>query len=135
MDKKRKTISGRKKLCYHEKRKRIYLYLNEAEIASLKERAQDSGHKFISEYIRHNIILETYKPRHLNPVQFLKEIKGLALEVNKVGVNINQLARHLNEMRLQNIIPANVTDAINDKIGLYMNQQEKIIEKLRSVIR
>lgn len=135
MDRKKKTVSGRKRLTNQEKRKRIYLYLNEAEITSLKNRAEDSGHRFISEYIRHNIILENYKPRHLEPVQFLKDVKHLAMEVNKVGTNINQIARHLNELKLQHIIPVNAAEAIEEKLGIYLMQQEEIITKLKSVIR
>ncbi|MEP3210893.1 MAG: hypothetical protein ABJN95_17020 [Maribacter sp.] len=134
MDQKKRTISGRKKLNHHDKRKRIYLYLNAYELEILKTRTKDAGHKYISEYMRYSIILENYKPRHLNPVEFLNDIKNLSLEVNRVGVNINQIARHLNELRLQNIIPMNVSDAIDEQLSLYIMQQQKIITKLKGVI-
>lgn len=135
MDKKRITVSGRKRLGHHEKRKRVYLYLNEGEIQLLNIRAADAGHKFISEYIRQTIFLENYKPRHVNPVQFFQNIKSLSLEINKVGVNINQITRHLNELRLQHVIPVGVSDAINDKLELYLIQQQEIISKLKEIIR
>ena len=103
-------------------------------MASLKVRANDAGHRFISEFIRHNIILESYKPRHLDPVQFLSDVSHLALEVNKVGVNINQLARHLNELKLQNVIPTNAAEAIEEKLERYLIHQKEIITRLKGLV-
>ena len=132
MDKKK--VTGRKPLEKNKKRQPIKIYLNGEELEKLNKR-KGMNSRSLSEYLREIILEDSKKPSHINPVDFLKDIKVLSMEVNKIGVNINQLARHLNELRLQGVIPTNVSDAINDKIESYLIQQDLIISKLKEVIK
>lgn len=137
MDQKKnnKKPNGRRKLNPDLKRERVYIYLNKNEIRELSTKVQDSVFDNSSAYIRSLILEENNRPRHINPVSFLKDISKLALEVNKVGVNINQLTKHANEMAIQNIIHPELAQAIEEKITTYALQQRQIIAKLREVIK
>lgn len=70
--------------------KKIQVFVTEAELQYAKDKASSCG-LTMSEYIRQIIQkglvvkLETF------------DIKGLSLELNRIGTNINQIAKHVNE--------------------------------------
>lgn len=135
METKKRTVSGRKRLKDDLKRKRVYLYLNEDEIRELKSRVEDAGHHFISEYIRHHLGREDYKPRHVNPIKFLNEISNLALAVNKIGNNVNQIAKYCNKLKNAGLLQIHVIEACEEKLIEYSLLQRAIIKKLKEIIR
>ncbi|MEO9893094.1 hypothetical protein [Aurantibacter sp.] len=90
---------GRKKLPNHLKRKRFAIYLNEEEEELVLARQREIQYNF-SGYIRYVLLDETRKPAHPNPVAFLNSVSELAKQVNKVGININQIAKYVNQLIL-----------------------------------
>lgn len=72
------------------RRKKIQVFVTEAELQYAKDKACSCG-LTMSDYIRKIILeglvvkLETF------------DIKELSRELNKIGTNINQIARHVNE--------------------------------------
>ena len=134
--KKGKRPGGRKKLKPELKRKKHDYYMNDQEYNQLLEYFNNSGYPELSAYIRETLLNKTDKnAKHINPIEFLKDIKKLSMEVNKIGVNINQLARHVNELTLQNVIPVNVAEGINEKLAIYLSKQDEIILKLKEVVK
>lgn len=129
----KKKITGRKTLDKKEKRNPFKIYLNDFELERIIKRkgGDDSS---LSEYLRAKILDDSQNASHINPVSFLNDMTDLSFQVNKVGVNINQLAKHVNELKLQNVIPVNVSDAIEDKLEEYLMHQKVIIEKLKEII-
>lgn len=75
---------------FRAREKEIRVKLTEAELQYTKDKANSCG-LTMSEYIRQIIFkglvikLETF------------DIKGLSVELNRIGTNINQIARHVNE--------------------------------------
>lgn len=132
MDKKK--VTGRKPLDETKKRNPVKVFFNQDELSNLMKRKGEDD-TALSIYLRELILNDSKKPSHINPVDFFKEIKKLSIEVNKIGVNINQLARHVNELTLQNVIPVNVADSINDKLGLYLLKQDEIMASLKGIIK
>lgn len=70
--------------------KKIRVFLTEAELQYARDKAK-SCNLTMSEYIRQIIFnglivkLETF------------DIKGMSIELNRIGTNINQIAKHVNE--------------------------------------
>ena len=75
---------------FRAREKEIRVKVTEAELQYAKDKAESCG-LTMSEYIRQVIQkgfvvkLETF------------DIKGLSVEMNRIGTNINQIAKHVNE--------------------------------------
>ena len=120
----------------NEKRKKHEYWLNKAELEILDQRLKNSRHKSRGQYVRSLILEEGRKEaKHLNPVDFFKTITNISKEVNKVGNNINQLAKHANEMKKQHMLPSIIIDALEEKLDIYIHQQNELITKLKEVIK
>ena len=132
--KKNKRPNGRPTLDQKIKRKYYKYYLNEKEEKKLVSRMKDSRYSTKSEFVRSIILAENDKPRHLHPVQFFNDIGALANQVNKVGVNVNQLAKFANEMALQNMVRPELLEDIKQTMQAYTKQQEEIMSKLKELI-
>ena len=127
--------SGRKNLAPEVKRKLRKYYMNDAEYAALLERVKDSRHNQVGAYVRDILLQETKSVRHVNPIRFLKEISSLAIQVNKVGTNINQLSKHANEMAKNKMVRPELADAIMETLDIYIAQQKAIMERLKELIK
>lgn len=83
-----------------ERKNQVPLYFSDYEMELLKKSMEKAGIKNRSAYIRKmsidGVIINTD----------LKILKDLSYEINKIGTNINQVAKHLNE--IQNISKADV---------------------------
>lgn len=75
-----------------ERKNQVPLYFSDYEMELLKKNMEKAGIKNRSAYIRKmsidGVIINTD----------LKILKDLSNEINKIGTNINQVAKHLNEM-------------------------------------
>lgn len=132
--KRKKSPHGRKELDEKYKRKCLKYYLNDAEQKQLDARIKGSIHNTRSEFIRALLLEEGKSARHVNPISFLKEINLLTTEVHKIGVNINQLAKHINEMAIAKISHPKHIEAIEDMISVYVEKQHEIMDKLKEVM-
>ncbi len=76
-----------------ERQNQVTLYFSEYEMYLLKKNMEKAGIKNRSAYIRKmsidGVIINTD----------LKILKDLSYEINKIGTNINQVTKHLNEMQ------------------------------------
>lgn len=76
----------------HRKRKnRHEVYFSDAEWTMIKERMDKAHYNSFSDYARHCLINV-----NLFVVDDSKELKEFTYELNKIGVNINQIAHKLN---------------------------------------
>jgi len=104
---------GRPKIDDLEKRKyKLNLYLNKEEIEKLKSFGLDNSEKIriylFRTFIEKNIVLSSEKD-----VRYIHEL-------NKIGINLNQITKILNAS--YNILPKN-----SDKLELILNQlQQKL---------
>ena len=110
-------------------------YLNDDEYNDLLKRVDDSRHNQVGAYVRDILLKENKSIRHINPSEFLREVSNLAIQVNKTGTNINQLAKHANEMRLNNMLRPELADAIYEIISDYVKKQDLILDKLKELIK
>ncbi len=71
------------------KKKRVEVQFTEEEYDKLIKNADDYNFKTISEYVRKVVLLERVESKQKN--------KKLYYEINKIGVNLNQVARLANQ--------------------------------------
>ena len=131
----KKTVSGRKKLDKNDKRKPVSIYLNQHEIDQIKSRIADLASYSFSQFIRFIVLEESKRPRHINPIQFLKGISKLTIEVNKLGTNVNQISKYTNQLHNRNLTDPKVAKMYNEIVMSYIELQKEIMEKLKGVLR
>ena len=78
-----------------KRNRKIIFRLTNKEFKTIEERMQIYGIKKISNYLRIMIFPKEYK----NKIRLSKEDK-LLFEINKIGVNINQIAKRINANNL-----------------------------------
>lgn len=93
----------------------IKLRLTEAEKESAVKRAKDEG-LTLSSYIRKSIAGEKFISK--NDVQ-------IAFELKKIGNNLNQLAKHVNSLPVDEVIRESVNDIEN-----YIKELKRITQTL-----
>jgi len=138
--KKRKTTikhstpkGGRKRLPSQQRRKMFWIYLNEEEEEVLLARKGESQKKF-SEYMRDALLADAKKPAHHNPVNYFNTLSELAHEVNKLGVNVNQISRYVNQLILMNRVEPHIIELFFTKLEAYAKMQSAIEDKLKELI-
>lgn len=104
-----------------EKRKRpvsVHLRLTEEELFMIKQRMQECGEKSINRYLRRMAIDGCVFKIDYSP------IKEMTYEINKIGVNINQVA-HL----------ANATGSVSEaEINQLKERMERIWRLQKSIL-
>lgn len=77
-----------------EKRtRRLWVRLSDAEYEKVERKAV--GYKSISDYIRSRLIGEGVQL--VNPVEYLRVMDEICVEMKRIGNNINQMARYVNQ--------------------------------------
>lgn len=86
------TGQGAYQMANRERKNQVLLYFSDYEMDLLKKNMEKAGIENRSAYIRKmsidGVIINTD----------LKILKDLSYEINKIGTNINQVTKHLNEM-------------------------------------
>lgn len=72
-----------------KKNKQINLRVTDNEKKALLMKARERGFKNLTEFLLTSVI----KPERLN----LKRLSGLCYEINKIGVNLNQITRRVHQ--------------------------------------
>lgn len=128
-----KKITGRKALSSEMKREPIKVFLNSSELLKLTQRIGESNLKR-SEYIRSVLLDDAKKPSHSNPADFLNDVSNLAREVNKLGVNINQISKYVNQLILMERVEPHIAETFNEQLNDYALLQAKIEDKLKEIM-
>lgn len=107
----------------NQRTKNVILRLSPAERKNLDENAKETG-MTISSYIRKSSISST--PLVINPKELISTMRGLRMEINKVGVNVNQATNYLNYLKN--------TDGLDEKaISEFLNLWKSYIEVLENL--
>lgn len=85
-----------KKGAHEARTERVYVYFSEAELARVQAAADQAGY-FVSVFIRQTALAQQFRQRKSRQAQELTvALNRLAGQVNKIGNNLNQLARQAN---------------------------------------
>ena len=101
----------------------ITLRLTDIELAYLDQSAE-SLHVTRSEYLR-NLILEKPMIYKYEVVADNEQLKKLNAEIGKIGSNLNQIAKHLNQGGVRSMI---LQDRIHECIDKLFNLRRQVME-------
>jgi len=107
-----------------KKVKKITLRVSEEEDKLLKEYAKKEG-LTINDFIR--VKLLKFKPPKRNPSKGCEEVKRFLYEINRIGVNLNQIAKFANSLLKRGLITGE--ECLN-----YLEQIANTLEKIEKEI-
>jgi hypothetical protein len=110
------------------KYKRVTLRFTESEYDSLKNLV---GEGSLSDYIRKTLF--STKPIVLNSRDLLSELREIASERKKIGINLNQLAKYANQLQIINAVNKGVMDDLNKYLGELIQVERKVGEAVNKV--
>ena len=87
--KKKKGIGGRISLEKDDLRKLYKVYLNDNESKILLEKQEALLFKNLSQYMRFKLLKDKKRMIYVNPVELLKQMDIYAIEMGRIGNNIN----------------------------------------------
>lgn len=99
--------------------KRLNARATEEEYEFILLTAQLKNYKSISEYIIDSLVY----PQNLDN----KKSQSMTYEVNKIGVNLNQISRKINQLELTD------TEQIFEKISMIEAQLEEILKTYKKI--
>ncbi|MGO3184462.1 MAG: plasmid mobilization relaxosome protein MobC [Aequorivita sp.] len=129
----KKSSNGIKKLASNKKRKMYWIYLNDDEKSILKDQQSELGYKNLASYLRYKLLKDSEKMIYVDPVQHLKRLDLLGIQMAKIGNNINQLAKLGNQLKLQDKLSPEVVIAMNNSLQVYIDlksEMKKIFDEI-----
>lgn len=108
--------------------KRLEMRFTEEEFTELT--ANSKNYKSISEYIR----VRTFKKGSslLNPIELIRALDDVCLEMKRVGTNINQIAKYINQRK--EITSDGLIEEYDKHLINYVNQQKRLEALYRKII-
>ena len=97
MKDKKTSKTGRPVLPENEKLvKMVASWLTKDEYRLFLEIKDRSGHRTMSEFIKHSILYKKRVVDIMNPVLVIEQLDKLSVAINRVGNNVNQIAKRVN---------------------------------------
>lgn len=103
--------------------------LTKDEYQTLQDLSSD--YNSTSSYIRSKIFSQTEVT--INPKELLKSIDLLYLELKRIGNNVNQIAKRLNEN--PNVLSDDVAKAFNEELSQYTKSTKKLSSSISKIIK
>lgn len=97
----------------------LHIYVNDAELTMIKQRMDRCGYDNIGEYARRMMI-----DGGILVIDDSKELKEFTYEINKIGVNINQIAHVAN---INNSVDAKSIDDLKKMLDTIWQYQRYIL--------
>lgn len=106
----------------------VQIALNDKEYKILKQRQKIHLHSSLSQEVRYYILNAIYHNKIINQL----ELNALAItraEIHKIGVNINQIARAINNKKIENF-----TESLGDNLEILQIKISELKDKINDVI-
>lgn len=101
----------------------VQVYLNDEELAFLEQRVKEMGYKTKSEFLRKAALQCAVFVVDTNAI--FNEVKKLSSELRRIGVNINQIARRVNETN--EIFAADIQELKEGQIQIWHMLEQKLL--------
>ena len=108
---------------------RLAIRLTPEEFHTLQELSSDYNNA--SSYIRAKIFFQSEVTT--NPKELLKSIDLLYLELKRIGNNVNQIAKRLNEN--PNVLSDDIVKAFNEELSQYTKSTKKLSSSISKIIK
>lgn len=113
------------------KEKEIRFFIKQKEFLFLEEQIKKSGNRSLTNEIRYRLINTIYKNKYFLPIE-LKELSNLNFQIKRIGININQLNKKINQKEVlinedyKNL--KNSLHEVNNKIDLVSKEIKNILQ-------
>ena len=118
-----------------EKRKPRNIFLSDSEAASIKKIYQEAGYSSRSEYMRDLALNSLNKSYHPDRLLVVNSINDVSKEINKIGVNINQIARYANEYNKMNVSDPKLIESYNEILQEYIDIKNTVADLYMKLIK
>ncbi|BAD51329.1 plasmid mobilization protein [Bacteroides fragilis] len=108
--------------------KRLWIRVSDEEYQQMVEASK--GHKSCADYIRKRIFGKGKDI--INPVEFIRAIDEVSLEMKRIGKNINQFARYANERK--SVDGDFLMEEYNKLLSDYIKKEQKLEVLYRKII-
>jgi hypothetical protein len=128
-----KKAKGRPLLETGKRTKKIDVRFTEEEykiITSLEKALGISKTELLRRRVLNNAAATVINAKHL-----IGDLDAIGAEMNRVGNNINQLAKHANTMRLKGALSPAIAEYFNGLFSDYLKIQHHLEISLRKIIR
>ena len=127
---------GRKKLPSNQRRTiKLQVHVTNYEFDRLKSLFQDSGERYLSDYLRILIFDERKSMSMINKKDLIKQVDRIGVEIGRVGNNINQIAKYANIQMKAGKIDQRTLNNFNDQMADYLKSQQNLAKAYRALVR
>lgn len=122
---------GRPKKLVGKRDKRIEIRLTADELITLQKLENETKINRSILFVKRIL----YKQDFFVTVDILKELSSVGQEIGKIGVNINQMARHCNTIVKSQILNSKVAEQFNRLMVEFLEQEREINKLFRQMYR
>jgi hypothetical protein len=132
----RKQRGGRRKLEQNQKRLiKLQAHVTSMEYEKLNDQFQATGMRYFSEYLR-LLILDRGKARSItNKQELIKQLDKIGIQINRLGNNINQIAKYANIQIKSGKIDQRTMGRFNNLMEDYLQEERNLINAYRALAR
>lgn len=130
------NVGGRKKLPTVElKTKKLQMHVTELEYTNIQVLYKASGKKTLSDFMRMMVLDENKSNSIINNVELIKHLDKIGKEINRIGTNINQLAKYTNIQMLSSKVDSRTMIKFNDQMDSYLQERRALTKAYRAMVR
>ncbi len=127
---------GRKNLPAIElKTKKLQMHVTELEYTKIQILIHASGQKTVSDFMRALVLDEKKLCSIINNVELIKHLDNLGLAINRIGNNINQLAKYANIQIKSGKVNTSVIIDFIEVMDKYMKERRELAKAYRALVR
>ncbi len=111
------------------------MHVTELEYKKIKVLYHASGQKSVSDFMRTLILDENKSNSIINNVELIKRLDILGLAINRIGNNINQLAKYANiQIKSGKVNTAVIIDFM-EVMDKYLQERRALAKAYRAMVR
>ena len=131
-----KQKGGRKKLQTNQRRNiKLQVHVTNPEFDRIEILFQDSGERYLSDYLRILILDERKSRRMINKKDLIKQLDRIGIQISRIGNNINQIAKYANIQLKSGKIDQRTLNNFNDQMEQYLKVQQNLVKTYRALTR
>jgi uncharacterized protein Veg len=132
----RKQRGGRRKLEQNQKRLiKLQAHVTAMEYEKLNDQFRATGMRYFSDYLR-LLILDRGKARSItNKQELIKQLDMIGIQINRLGNNINQIAKYANIQLKSGKIDQRTIERFNNLMEDYLKEERNLINAYRALAR
>jgi len=133
---KKTNAGGRRKLPAQQlKKKKLQMYVTEDEYIKFQHLVQASGKKTMADLLRALVLDKHNSTSIINNVALIKQLDSLGTAMNRIGNNMNQLAKYANIQLKSGKVDLNTMIKYTGIMEKYMKERRELTNAYRALVR